>query len=123
LNRMLDINDDDQAYDAGHLVDNYHYLNQTGLPSAVDEQSKIDDAKTLADAIVGSLNIKGVAINTINVFDIDQSLGAEVTVAAPDGIYSDDDFFDFENLVRLRLIDRTEIKRHKIGIFDIDVHY
>ena len=72
---------------------------------------------------MASLNIKGVAIDTINIFYLDESLGKGFSTANPDGIYSDKDFLDFENLVRLGLIDRTEIKRHQIGMFDIDVHY
>jgi Abortive infection alpha len=108
---------------AGHLVDNYYYLNQTGLPATLSEHSRIVDAEQFADAIVASLNIKGVAIDTINIFYTDHTLGQGFSLGSPDGIYSDEQFLHFENLVRLGLIDRTEIKSHKIGIFDIDVHY
>jgi hypothetical protein len=123
LYKMLDSKNDDTLYDGGHLIDNYYYLNQTGLPGTLDEHSTITDAEELADAIVSSLNIKGVAIDTISIFYTDQNLGEGFSLGSPDGVYSDEDFLDFENLVRLGLIDRTEIKRHKIGIFDIDVHY
>jgi len=68
LNRMLDNTDDDEPYDAGHLVDNYYYLNQTGLPGTLNAHSEINDAEQFADAVVASLNIKGVAIDTIKYF-------------------------------------------------------
>lgn len=122
LTRMLD-NNDGKPFDAAHLVDNYYYLNQTGLPSTLREHSQIVDVEEFADAVVNSLNIKGVAIDTINIFYADGSLGGGFSLGSPDGSYSDENFLDFENLVRLGLIDRTEIKRHRIGIFDIDVHY
>jgi hypothetical protein len=41
----------------------------------------------------------------------------------PGGQYSDKDFLDYENLIRLGLVDRIEIKRKPLGRFDIDVHY
>jgi hypothetical protein len=109
--------------DASHLFDNYYYLNQTGLPGTLNAHGGIADAEDFADAIMEALNIKGVAIDTISVYHVDDRRGDGFTMGSPDGVYSDQDYLDFENLVRLGLIDRTEIKRHKIGIFDIDVHY
>jgi hypothetical protein len=124
LTKMLSVDEDD-PHNAGHHVDNYYYLNQTGLPGTLNEHSEIEieDAEEFADAVVSSLNIKGVAIDTINISYTDPMLGEGFSLGSPDGIYSDKDFLDFENLVRLGLIDRTEVKRHKVGIFDIDVHY
>jgi hypothetical protein len=107
----------------GHLLDNYYLLNQTGLPGSLNEHAALTDAEEFADAIIDNLNIKGVAIDTINIYYVDESLGDGFSICAPDGIYSDEKYLDFENLVRLGLIDRTEIKKHSIGIFDIDVHY
>jgi len=122
LTKMLD-NNDCNAHSTGHLIDNYYYLNQTGLPATLNEHSGIVDAEEFANAVVSSLNIRGVAIDTINIFYTDERLGAGFSLGSPDGSYSDEQFLDFENLVRLGLIDRTEIKGHKIGIFDIDMHY
>lgn len=123
LESMFDFEDEDGTYAAGHLIDNYYYLNQTGLPSTQDRHSQITDAERFAEALVEELNIKGVAIDTINIFFIDESRGTGFSLGSPDGIYTDSKYLDFENLVRLGLIDKTEIKRHRIGIFDIDVHY
>jgi hypothetical protein len=41
----------------------------------------------------------------------------------PSGQYLDRDSLDYENRLRLGLIDRIEIKGKPLGRFDIDVHY
>jgi hypothetical protein len=121
LESMFAFDEEDETYDAAHLIDNYYYLNQTGLPGTIDRYSEITNAAKFAEALLEQLKIKGVAIDTISVFLIDGS--DDISVACPDGIYSDSKYLDFENLLRLGLIDKTEIKQYKIGIFDIDVHY
>lgn len=123
LEEMFNLGDEEKPIEAGHLIDNYYYLNQTGLPGTLDQYADIRNAEEFCDRVVDALGIKGVAIDTINIFFVDEKLGAGLSVASPDSIYSDADFLDFENLVRLGLIDRTEVKRHRVGVFDIDVHY
>jgi hypothetical protein len=123
LEKMFALNEENGAFDAGHLIDNYYYLNQTGLPGTLDQYAQIKNAEKFSEAVVGELNIKGVAIDTINIFYAEENRDGDFSVSSPDNIYTDRDFLDFENLVRLGLIDRTEIKKHRIGIFDIDVHY
>lgn len=123
LEEMFDFDDQEGTYDAGHLNDNYYYLNQTGLPGTINRYSHLKDPKIFAENLLKELRIKGVAIDTIAVYLIDSAGGDDVAISCPDGIYADSKYLDFENLLRLGLIDRTEIKQHKVGIFDIDVHY
>jgi hypothetical protein len=108
---------------AGHLIGNYHYLNQTGLPGMIDNFD-CSTADQLGDKLTDSLDIKGVAIDTINVFYLDSAVpDGGFSISSPDGIYSDSNYYNFENLVRLGLVDRVEIRQHRIGKFDIDVYY
>jgi len=122
LEEMFDFDDEDGTYDAGHLIDNYYYLNQTGLPGTINRYSHLKDPKVFADNLLSELRIKGVAIDTIAVYLVD-GCGEDVTISSPDGLYSDRKYLDFENLLRLGLIDKTEIKQYKIGMFDVDLHY
>lgn len=121
LDKMLDCADGQTK--SGHLIDNHYILNQTGLPNNIAEFADIEDAEEFADSLIEALSLKGVAIDCINVFYRDKRHGDGFSVGSPDGIYSDAQYFDFENLVRLGLIERVEVKQHKIGRFDIDVHY
>jgi hypothetical protein len=108
---------------AGHFIDNYYYLNQTGLPGSIARFGAIEDAEKLAKALLDELDINGVAVDTLNIFYIDDADGPGTSISSPDGAYSDDKFYDFENLCRLGLLERIEVKRFKLGKFDIDVHY
>jgi len=123
LEQLFAFDDEDGTYDAGHLIDNYYYLNQTGLPGTNDRYSRLADPKIFAQNLLKELGIKGVAIDTIAVYLIDGTSNDDVTVCCPDGVYADSKYLDFENLLRLGLIDKTEIKQYKIGVFDIDLHY
>lgn len=122
LDLMMGISENEQR-DSGHLIDNYYYLNQTGFPGTLAGYSHIKDAAEFCQAVTDALSLEGVTIETINVYYRKKRAGSDFSVSYPDGHFSDDDFLDFENLVRLGLIDRTEIKRHAVGAFDIDVHY
>jgi hypothetical protein len=74
LENMFD-NAHDAPLQAGHLIDNYYYLNQTGVPATFDEYSSIDNTEEFASVLVSCLNIKGVIIDTINVFLLGEASG------------------------------------------------
>jgi len=119
LDKILEI-DAVTGVTAGHFVDNYYYFNQTGLPGSLSEFATAKNADEFAEKAIEMLAMAGIAIDTLCVYG---DAGDETTVAAPDGVYSDLLFYDFENLCRLGLLERIEIKRYKVGIYDIDLHY
>jgi len=123
MERVLRLDDVEKPEDAGIFVDNYYMLNQTGLPGRVEDLALTKDAEEFGDALVEQFNISGVALDTISVFFQDESKGRGWSIGAPDKVFQDFKFYDFENLVRLGLLSKSEIKRHRVGIFDIDVHY
>lgn len=105
------------------FVDNFYYLNQTGLPGSLSKFHDIEDVEKFIDLILNEFDINGIALDTLNVFYSDKDLEDSFSISSPDNVYGDAKFYDFENLVRLGLLSKCEVKCHKVGIFDIDVHY
>lgn len=122
MEKILRLEDRAKA-EAGIYIDNYYYMNQSGLPGSISDLEKSKNIKAFAKSIESAFDINGVAVDTINVFYRDRNRSGGLSICSPDGVYRDAKFYDFENLVRLGLLAKCEIKRHQIGIFDIDVHY
>jgi hypothetical protein len=122
MERILRLNEG-EIQDAGIFIDNFYYLNQSGLPGSIDRFSHLDSIEAFADSLANEFDINGVALDCVNIFFQDESRGAGMSFTSPDGVYSDDQFYDFENLTRLGLLAKCEVKRHKVGLFDVDAHY
>jgi hypothetical protein len=123
MEQILRLGDIDKPENAGVFIDNYYVLNQSGLPGSIESFAETEDIDEFADALAEQFNISGVALDTINVFFQDESRGSGLSITASDGVFKDAKFYDFENLVRLGLLSKSEVKRHRVGVFDIDVHY
>lgn len=107
----------------GNFIDQYYYLNQTGLPSTVRQLENIRDAKSFATKLFQEIDTLGVAVDTINVFD-NKNPKNDISLADHDrGLYSDKLFLEFENLCRLGLLEHVEIKSMSLGRFSFDVFY
>lgn len=122
MERILRLNEG-ETQKAGIFIDNFYYLNQSGLPASIAKFSHLDSIESFADSLAGEFDINGVALDCINIFFQDESRGAGMSVTSPDGVYSDAQFYDFENLTRLGLLAKCEVKQYKVGLFDVDAHY
>lgn len=108
----------------GNFIDQYYYFNQTGLPGSVERISKTKSASVFASRLYKEIDRLGVAIDTINVYYFARPNHNSVSITGvDDGLYDDRWFFDFENLCRLGLLDRVDLKQARAGIFDFDAHY
>jgi hypothetical protein len=123
MEQILRLSDIDEPEDAGVFIDNYYMLNQSGLPGRIEDIAQTEDISLFADALATHFDISGVALDTINIYFQDASKQESTSIVSPDGVYRDSRFYDFENLIRLGLLSKSEVKRFRIGIFDIDVIY
>jgi hypothetical protein len=107
----------------GHFVDQYYYLNQTGLPGTLGSLLKMRSLEKFARKLMEEVDGIGVAIDTMNVYPKGDSTGGISLSGQKDGPYRDSLFFDFENLCRVGLLERVEIKQLLLGNFDLDIFY
>ena len=110
-------------FSTGNFIDNFYYFNATGLPGSVKTLSDEQDIEQFGERLLGELDVVGVIIDTINIYFGDSDEGKDLSISSPDGIYSDARYFDFENLRRLGLLEKVEVKQFSIGIFVVDIHY
>lgn len=123
VEEILYLKDEDRC-DAGMLVDAYWMLSQSGLPGIIKHISRTEDIDEFGASLENELIRMGVALDTINIFYSDgqakrNSCGLSITGK----LRPDQRFYDYENLVRLGILAKCEVKGHYVGIFDIDVIY
>jgi hypothetical protein len=106
----------------GHFIDQYYYLNQTGLPGSLQKHSALKRAKSFAKRVWEEIDGIGVAIDTVSIYDNEKSSN-DVTFLGNRNLYRDELFLDFENLCRLGLLDKTELKNVAIGRYSVDAIY
>lgn len=107
----------------GHFIDQFYYLNQTGLPGTLQKLEKIASAEEFADKLFEEVDVVGVAVDTINVWDSEDSRNDISIADHGTGLYSDSSFLEFENLCRLGLLEHVEIKNMSLGKYSFDVFY
>ncbi len=122
LERMLSLSGE-KPTEGGLLIDNYLVLNASGLPGTFASLAETDDSEALCAALQELLNVNGIAVDTINVFYKNRESGDGSSVSSPDGVYRDALFYDFENLARLGVVEKCEIRHREIGKFDVDIIY
>lgn len=122
MEAILRLNNEKNQH-AGIFIDNYYYLNETGVPGSLQKHADIDNIDDFADALADELDIAGVAVDAINIYYKGEDQWPDIPITSPDSIYSDSKFYDFENLCRAGLLKKIEVKLFEVGIFDIDAHY
>jgi hypothetical protein len=103
-------------------VDQYYYYNQSGLPGTIEKLGRIADIDEFGRQLEEEFTERGILIDTINIYFSDKSKG-DYSFSVCGKEFSDKNFYNYENLVRLGLLCRCEVKQHVVGIYDIDVHY
>ena len=73
--------------------------------------------------LLNQMDVIGLVVDTVNIYHDAIAHGFDEVITDPEGLYSDNRYLDFENLRRLRMIDRVELKSHKISAFSVDIHY
>lgn len=125
LERMTYLGDEG-PYDAGHLRDRHSDLNQAGLAARIYDLWEIDAPDNLIQELNSRLSVPGVALDCLLVYYKENPLEKEyyhIEGSDTTKIYTENKFYDFENLVRLGLIEKCELKRHDIGNFNVDISY
>lgn len=116
LDRMIAM---EEKFAVDRHLDVYDLCGLSGIEQTLSGLVQNVDNVGFAEAIAAELNRPGVCVDCINVSsDSDDDMQS---VTAPDGLYKDRDFFEFENLCRLGFLEHVHIKLRKIGSFLVDV--
>ena len=103
-------------------MDAYDYLNPDGFFETLGGLEEYSTSEDVAEKIWEEISFVGVAVDCITV-----SSGAEhddATTVNPEGsAYSDDRYFDFQNLVRLGVLDQIKTRMRRVGRFTIDLYF
>lgn len=115
------------ANKAGYIIDKYHNFGQSGVNYTINAalNELLEQSETTADDIINKISSelrgKAIAIDTIYVHD--EIADEHYSDGDDNAVYSDDLFLIFENLKRMGIIEKVEVRDLKKFHYSVDITY